>query len=125
MNMKNQHKFSAARRLTASWIAGMASASALAFSATAFAQVTPLGPAGPPLSAALQAKMAEDFPRLQEVEARAARVDDVNGLRNLQGIFGYYFDKAMWDDVSDLFADDGTIELGLNGVYAGKANIRK
>ncbi len=48
-----------------------------------------------------------------------------NDLRNLQGIFGYYFDKALWDEVTDLFADDGTIELGLNGVYAGKANIRK
>ncbi len=49
----------------------------------------------------------------------------MNDLRNLQGIFGYYFDKALWDEVADLFTDDGTIELGLNGVYAGKANIRK
>ncbi|MEJ0039340.1 MAG: nuclear transport factor 2 family protein [Gammaproteobacteria bacterium] len=31
----------------------------------------------------------------------------------------------MWDDVADLFADEGSVELGLNGVYAGKANIRK
>ena len=54
---------------------------------------------------------------------RASR--DVEQLRNLQGSFGYYFDKAMWDEVADLFADDGTIELGLNGVYAGKDNIRK
>jgi hypothetical protein len=77
------------------------------------------------LSAALQEKLARDFERVQEIETRSARVEDVNELRNLQGIFGYYFDKALWDDVTDLFADDGTIELGLNGVYAGKANIRK
>ena len=110
----------AGRRLTASF----AGITALAISAVASAQ-TPPGPPGPSLNPALQAKLAQDFARLQEIEGRATRVDDVNQLRNLQGIFGYYFDKAMWDDVADLFADDGTIELGLNGVYAGKANIRK
>jgi hypothetical protein len=97
---------------------------ALAIQWGAYAQ-TPPGPPGPPLSAALQAKLAQDFARLQEIESRAARVQDVNELRNLQGIFGYYFDKAMWDDVADLFTEDGTIELGLNGAYVGKANIRK
>ena len=90
--------------------------------ATTFAQAPP---APPPLSPALQAKLAQDLARVQEIESRAARVQDVNDLRNLQGIFGYYFDKAMWDDVADLFADDGTIELGLNGVYTGKVSIRK
>src|SRR5689334_15598267 len=98
---------------------------ALTVPMAAFAQVTPLGPPGPALSPALQAQLAKDFARLQEIEGRATRVDDVNALRNLQGIFGYYFDKALWDDVADLFTDDGTLELGLNGVYAGKANIRK
>ncbi len=92
--------------------------------AAAHAQQTPLGPPGPPMSPALQAKLAADFARVLEIESRSARVEDVNDLRNLQGIFGYYFDKAMWDDVADLFTDEGTIELGLNGVYAGKANIR-
>ncbi|MEJ0039339.1 MAG: hypothetical protein WDO68_25345 [Gammaproteobacteria bacterium] len=52
----------------------------MAFSATAFAQ-TPPGPPGPPLSPALQAQLAKDFTRLQEIEGRAARVDDVNELR--------------------------------------------
>ncbi|MEJ1964836.1 MAG: nuclear transport factor 2 family protein [Gammaproteobacteria bacterium] len=114
------------RRLTRVGIAVIAviAAGSLVFSGAASAQ-TPLGPPGPPISPALQAQLARDFQRVQEIETRSARVDDVNELRNLQGIFGYYFDKALWDDVTDLFADDGTIELGLNGVYAGKANIRK
>ncbi len=62
---------------------------------------------------------------MPEIETRASWVQSVNELRNLQGIYGYYFDKALWDEVTDLFTEDGTIELGLNGVYAGKANIRK
>ena len=31
----------------------------------------------------------------------------------------------MWDDVADLFAADATMELGLQGVYAGKTSIRR
>ena len=31
----------------------------------------------------------------------------------------------MWDDVANLFADDGTIEIGLDGVYVGKARVRE
>jgi hypothetical protein len=45
-------------------------------------------------------------------------------LRNLQAAYGYYVDKAMWDEVTDLFTDTGTMELGLNGVYVGKKSIR-
>ena len=31
----------------------------------------------------------------------------------------------MWDEVADLFADNGTIEMGLRGVYVGKARVRQ
>jgi hypothetical protein len=96
----------------------------IACGTTAFAQ-TPPPPPAPPLSPALQAKLAATSARVLEIETRASRVQSVNELRNLQGIYGYYFDKALWDQVAGLFTDDGTIELGLNGVYAGKANIRK
>src|SRR5688572_16161125 len=97
---------------------------ACALHAVALAQ-TPPPPPAPPMSPALKAKLEKNALRLHEIQARADQVESVNELRNLQGIFGYYVDKAMWDDVADLFADDGSIELGLNGVYAGKANIRK
>jgi hypothetical protein len=40
----------------------------------------------PPASPELQAKLDRNFARLQEIEARASRVDDVNELRNLQGM---------------------------------------
>ena len=56
---------------------------------------------------------------------RAARVDDVNAIENLQGSYGYYTDKMLWDEVVDLFADDGTLEIGPSGVYLGKDSIRR
>ena len=63
--------------------------------------------------------------RLAAIDHRADRVADYDQLKNLQQIYGYYVDKALWDDVVDLFAEDGSIELGFNGVYAGKAAMKK
>ena len=59
------------------------------------------------------------------MRGRAARIDDVNEIENLQSSYGYYTDKMLWDEVVDLFADDGTLEIGPSGVYAGKDSIRR
>jgi hypothetical protein len=71
------------------------------------------------------ARVAALRPRLAAVERRTGRLDDVNELENLQGSYGYYTDKMLWDEVVDLFADDGTIEIGPSGVYTGKDSIRR
>jgi len=63
--------------------------------------------------------------RLGTVQTRAARIDDVNEIENLQGSYGYYTDKMLWEEVVDLFADDGTLEIGPSGVYVGKDSIRR
>jgi hypothetical protein len=63
--------------------------------------------------------------RLASVETRATHVADVNAIQNLQGSYGYYTDKMLWDEVVDLFADGGTLEIGPSGVYVGKDSIRR
>jgi hypothetical protein len=88
--------------------------------ATAAASATPAAPAAPDLAPRL-ARLAD---RIASIDAQAVRVDDYNQLRNLQQVFGYYSDQALWDQVADLFSDDATLEVGQNGVYAGKASIR-
>ena len=63
-----------------------------------------------------------------EIDALTARVEKLEGTRavkKLQRAFGYYIDRGLWGDVSDLFTDDGTIEIGVDGVYVGKARIRE
>ena len=77
------------------------------------------------VSPELQAKLSKAYDRVQLISSKAARVSDIDQLRNLQAVYGYYVDKAMWDEVTDLFTDSGTMELGLNGVYVGKSSIRK
>jgi hypothetical protein len=71
------------------------------------------------------ASVADVRSRLAAVRTRAARIDDVNEIENLQGSYGYYADKMLWDEVVDLFADDGTLEIGPSGVYVGKDSIRR
>jgi len=63
-----------------------------------------------------------------EIAALTLRVERLEGTRavkKLQRAFGYYVDRGLWQDAADLFADDGTIEIGLDGVYVGKTRIRE
>jgi hypothetical protein len=70
-------------------------------------------------------RLAAARARLTVLEQRSSRVDDLNTIENLQRTFGYYFDKMLWEQVLDLFADDATLEIGSSGVYVGKASIRR
>src|ERR1043166_4161076 len=63
-----------------------------------------------------------------EIDALTVRVEKLEGTRavkKLQRAFGYYVDRGLWGEAADLFADDGTIEIGIDGVYVGKARIRE
>jgi len=59
------------------------------------------------------------------LEREATRLEDVSALERLQRAYGYYLEAAQWDQMADLFADDGSIEIGLDGVYVGKERVRQ
>jgi hypothetical protein len=104
-------------RRVAQGIAGLACALAVAVAAQA-AQ-----PAPPPPD--LTPRLARLADRIASIDAQADRIDDYNQIRNLQRIFGYYHDEALWDQVLDLFAADATLEVGQHGVYVGRDSIRR
>lgn len=61
-----------------------------------------------------------------EVEALAARVvalSDVRAIERVQRSYGYYVDKSQWQDVSDLFGPESTLEIGGRGVFLGKKRV--
>lgn len=62
---------------------------------------------------------------LAELEERIAVMNDESLVRNLQASYGYYVNRRMWDDVTDLFTADGVYEAGGVGVYKGAAGVRK
>ena len=73
----------------------------------------------------VQAQMSEAAIRA-EAAALTRRVEVLEGTRailNLQRAFGFYVDRGLWRDAAQLFAADGTIELGADGVYIGPDRI--
>jgi len=63
-------------------------------------------------------------PTLANWDREVARLEAHDAVENLQGIYGYYFDKSQWDPIADLFTDDATYEVAQRGVYKGKKHIR-
>ncbi len=90
----------------------------LALMAAGFASAGSAAAAGPAASAELVQQLAR-------LEQRATRAEDVNAIKRLQRSWGYYLDKGLWDEAANLFSDDGTIEMGLDGVYAGRKRVRE
>jgi hypothetical protein len=61
--------------------------------------------------------------QIATLSSQVLRLEDANAVRKLQRAYGYYIDKGYWDEATDLFADDATLETGVDGVYVGKARI--
>jgi hypothetical protein len=63
--------------------------------------------------------------RIEQLERRAQAAEDYRDLVNLQGAYGYYVDKGLWDKAAELFAADGTLEIAGRGVYVGRERVRQ
>ncbi len=44
-------------------------------------------------------------------------------VEKIQRAYGYYVDKAQWPDISHLFADNGTYEIGGRGIFIGPKRV--
>jgi hypothetical protein len=62
---------------------------------------------------------------LAQLEQRIAVMNAEDQVRNLQASYGYYVDRRMWDDVTDLFTADSVYEKGGVGIYVGPKGVRK
>jgi hypothetical protein len=62
---------------------------------------------------------------LAMLQGEVDRLNDEDRVRSLQAAYGFYQDRKMWDDVVDLFADDGVVEIGGQGVWHGKEGVRR
>lgn len=67
---------------------------------------------------------AQSDPQVAALTLRVERLEGARAVKKLQRAFGFYVDRGLWDEAADLFAEDGTIEIGADGVYVGKARIR-
>jgi hypothetical protein len=56
---------------------------------------------------------------------RVEKLEGTRAIKKLQRAFGFYVDRGLWGDAADLFTDNGSIEIGIDGVYVGKARVEE
>ncbi len=60
------------------------------------------------------------------LEDRLRAVEDVEEIKKLQRIYGYYLDYGMWDELKGLFSENAeSIEVADSGVFLGKAGVER
>jgi hypothetical protein len=62
---------------------------------------------------------------LDRLEQQLGTTEDRTSIENVQTAYGYYLATLLWDDLAALFAEDGTIEIALRGIYAGRPAVRR
>ncbi|WP_346032519.1 nuclear transport factor 2 family protein [Erythrobacter westpacificensis] len=62
---------------------------------------------------------------IAELTQRVERLEGGRAVKKLQRAFGFYVDRGLWRQAADLFAEDGSIEIGLDGVYVGPDRIEE
>jgi hypothetical protein len=62
--------------------------------------------------------------QMQEMSVELGKLQDVHAIRRLQHSYGYYMDKCLYDEVVDLFAEDGEVRF-QGGIYRGRAGQRR
>jgi hypothetical protein len=62
--------------------------------------------------------------KMKTLEEEIRTLKDVEEIKKLQKIYGYYLNNQMVNEVIDLFSDD-TESVEMNGVYLGKEGAKR
>jgi hypothetical protein len=61
--------------------------------------------------------------KLTMLEREVLLLEDTKAIKRLQRAYGYYADKKLSAEITELFATDATAEVGGLGVFVGKARV--
>ncbi len=61
---------------------------------------------------------------IEQLRQEIATLHAERAIVRLQTAYGYYVDKAQWDEAADLFAHDATLEIAARGLFRGQDRIR-
>ena len=70
------------------------------------------------------ATFASSVDRAADLIQRAQRLADEQAVLNLQHAYGYAIDRGSWTEAANLFAPQGSLEIGQAGVYIGRKRVR-
>jgi SnoaL-like domain len=82
--------------------------------------VPPLHPAPVPM---VKLSASEAARRVARLKWLVDRLDDQRQIEILQRTYGYYVDKNLWEQIADMYTEDGTLEIGGRGVFVGRARV--
>lgn len=64
--------------------------------------------------------------RLKVLEDKNRRLEDIEEIKRLQRVYGYYVERGQFDEIEDLFSDSPDVSFGpAHAVSVGKENVRK
>ena len=63
--------------------------------------------------------------QLARLQQLVTRLEDEREIEILQRTYGYYVDKNLWTEIPQLFAEDGTLEIGGRGVFVGRKRVQQ
>jgi len=61
--------------------------------------------------------------QLDALDARITRLEDLNQIERVQRTYGYFVDKGQWTQLSELFTEDATLEIGGKGLFLGRDRV--
>jgi SnoaL-like protein len=82
--------------------------------------IQPLNPAPVPM---VKLSATEAARRVALLKWQVDRLDDQRQIEILQRTYGYYVDKNLWQQIADMYTEDGTLEIGGRGVFVGRARV--
>ena len=63
---------------------------------------------------------------VKALKEKIRNLEDIEQIKRLENIYGYYLDNAMWGEIADLFSDSAeSLEIGGAGVFVGKQGVNK
>lgn len=62
--------------------------------------------------------------QMEELKHQIGILEDVHAVRTLHHKYGYYLDKCLYEEVVDLYADDGEVRF-MGGIFKGKESIKR
>lgn len=61
---------------------------------------------------------------VEQLTHRLGVLQDIDEIRKLQHKYGYYFDSCLYEEVVELFAEDGEVHF-MGGIYRGKESVAR
>ena len=63
--------------------------------------------------------------QIAELSLRNGVLEDIQAIRTLHFKYGYYMDKWLFPEIVDLFAEEDSEVHFLNGIFKGKAGVKR